>query len=509
MASRTSLAFVSLLFTCGCFSAAQGTPPPTDELYFPVGVALSSSREHLFVASSNFDLKYTGGVVQSLDLRIIRDDLVPEALGERGEPCGKLGERSVVARYNAPLRCEPAALAGDERAPSLITSSVKIGAFATDVIFRERPTDAGAGRGRGDGRLFVPVRGDATLHWLDADGEGKLECGQDANGGRCSDRYRAGDDPDIENTRDVRMPPEPFSIDATPNGEAVVVTHQTEGAASLFVNEWSDRGPHLEFVERDLPTRAVAVSALPVPKAAEPLMGEGLYAPGFLLTFRDSAEVRLLRYYRDRSEGQASNPARPFLDDLGSSTISTNSLGYDSRGLAVADAERRACEAKCGDDAACLLSCARDVPVTVYVTNRSPNSLILGRTRPGEGSVPTDELPFFYDMLPLPFGASRVIVGDVLDTQGRAVPRVFVVCFDQRKVAIIDPATRQIEKFVDTGRGPYALAIDVKADAYGFAYLAHFTDSWIGVMDLDQRRPATYGTLVLGIGQPQKPRGSE
>jgi hypothetical protein len=40
------------------------------------------------------------------------------------------------------------------------------------------------------------------------------------------------------------------------------------------------------------------------------------------------------------------------------------------------------------------------------------------------------------------------------------------------------------------------------------AYVAHFTDSYLGVIDLDQRN-STYGTMLATIGRPSAPRASK
>jgi DNA-binding beta-propeller fold protein YncE len=83
---------------------------------------------------------------------------------------------------------------------------------------------------------------------------------------------------------------------------------------------------------------------------------------------------------------------------------------------------------------------------------------------------------------------------------------VFVVCFDSRRIFVYDPKRRMIEAVISTGRGPYALAID---DARGLGYVAHFTDSYLGVISLDQRFPQTYATIVASIGTPSPPRSSK
>jgi hypothetical protein len=112
-------------------------------------------------------------------------------------------------------------------------------------------------------------------------------------------------------------------------------------------------------------------------------------------------------------------------------------------------------------------------------------------------------------------GPSRVFVGYVINRNGDLERRVFVICFDSRRIFIYDPVERRFETQVITGRGPHAFALDVNLDrhdetnTYAYAYVGHFTDSYIGVIDLDQRHSSTYGTIVLSIGQRTAPRASK
>jgi hypothetical protein len=194
-------------------------------------------------------------------------------------------------------------------------------------------------------------------------------------------------------------------------------------------------------------------------------------------------------------------------------TIGANSGSFDSRGVGLDASERRACEASCPTASwearlPCLKECAA-VQLGVYVGNRTPNSLLVGTTQPNASVTSSDDLPRFYDSIPMPIGVSRVVVGNVIDLDGQPRRRVFVISFDQRRVGIYDPEMRTVEKWVETGRGPHALVIDEDPQGtYAWGYLAHFTDSYLGVMDLD-RRHAGYGQIVLTVGVAAPPRASK
>jgi DNA-binding beta-propeller fold protein YncE len=139
------------------------------------------------------------------------------------------------------------------------------------------------------------------------------------------------------------------------------------------------------------------------------------------------------------------------------------------------------------------------VPLDVYVANRAPATLLIGRTRPPQ------EYPYFYQTVPLTTGPSRVVVGHI-DTPNGEETRVFVVCFDSRRVFVYDPQRARIETEILTGRGPHSVVVDQQRK---LLYVGHFTDSYIGVYSLDLEFPETYGTMLGTLGSPKTPRTSK
>jgi hypothetical protein len=478
---------VPCVLLSGCFGPGEGVEVPQDEIYFPVGLALDRSAKHLLVVDSDFDLQYNGGAVQSFDLDALGGKLYDA--NSPDDPCGAQGDRSDSDRLLFPGRCNPI----DPTDRKLLIDHVKIGAFATDAVLRAKTDEAGAPQ-----RLFVPVRGDSTLHWLEIGGDGKIECGQQSAGGACDSEHRAGDDPK-DNTRDITLNAEPFGVDATQHGERIVVTNQTTGTASLFVNDWVS-APKLKFAlsSSSIPQRPIGIVAVPPPlvaidpqQPAPPPVGDT-----FMMTFRNSAQVRLVRYAPD----VASSPLRDYLVDGGGVAIDANSVGSDSRGIALDSLARRKAEQRCASDDAVCLNAAALVPLDVYVANRAPATLLIGRTRPPQ------EYPYFFQTVPLTTGPSRVVVGDVLTPSGDLETRVFAICFDSRRIFVYDPQRSRVEAEILTGRGPHAVAVDT---ARKRLYVGHFTDSYIGVYSLDLAVPATYGTMLGTLGTPKSPRSSK
>lgn len=525
----------------GCYSAADGTAPPPKALYYPVGLAVSQSGNALYVANSDFDLQWNGGTLQVYDLASIRADVLtsmtnPDALGAklvRG-PTGTGANCAVEPPLYKPDQSGQRQPLGETCAPPVhsepyVRDSAIIGAFATDLQLSNDKK-----------RIYVPVRGNASLTWADVSNELAIDCGVRVDG-RCDAAHLAGvNATEKGNTRNLTMPGEPFAMaQSLPNGlpgepDAIVVTHQADTKASLFaarVDTGDQRtdAPALQFVLDGLPAGGIGLAAVPHdPDAFADCEGTGLSAsppPAFLMTSRAVAEVSLLRYYSDKG----SNPLyRPFLTKEGAFPLLVNSSGVDSRGIAIDDTPRRACKAAASTCEE-RRRCAR-LPARVFIANRSPGSILLGEVGEnslgGQGSYDPDLLSVFGNV-PLTQGPSRVYLAPVVDAEGRYALRVFVVCFDSRMIFVYDPEARAVENIIRVGAGPFAMAFDPfdwdavarHAEApkavgglrpYSFAYVASFTNSFVQVIDLDSSRQdrTTFERVVFTLGLPTAPKGS-
>ncbi|MEQ9319580.1 MAG: hypothetical protein RIF41_10505, partial [Polyangiaceae bacterium] len=528
------VAGLGLSLTAGsCFFWAEGREPPVDRLYFPTGVLASPGGSTLYVANSDFDLRYSGGTLMALNLPEMRARVrgIVDGLGagqSTAEICGAAGPNT--DEWLNPGPCGPIGL------EPFIERVVFIGAFASGLLLTHEPNGDRA-------RLFAPVRGDPSITYFDVTDDRDvtpnagnldftLECGQaetytsgteGSSALFCSGDYRLGQDPD-RNLRGLQLPADPVGLAANPSGEAIVIAHQTQGTASLVVNDWATR-PELAYFVPNLAAGPTEVAAVPEPAfvalAREQALAEGrpfIYRSGYAITFRGTPELDLLRYIPD----SGSVPPRPFIQRELAVGVFTTASGFDSRGVAIIDTERRACEESCGgvaDALACLTACAENIPLKIYMANRSPASLLVGDMRMIVNRAVDDagveqitsatEDAFFFDSVPLDFGASRVEVGQIVDKSGELVERIFAVAFDTRRVFVFDPFTHQMEAVIRTGRGPHDIGFDVgvddNGDPYAYLYVGHFTDSYLGVVDLDQRRPATFGSMVATIGDPEPP----
>lgn len=521
-AASLALALGLPLGATGCFFGAEGREPPRDRLYFPTGVVASPGATTLYVANSDFDLRYSGGSLMALDLGAMRETVLPILAGltanrPASEVCSEVGLLPNTSSWLNPGPCDAFPLA------RFVQEVAFIGAFTSGLLLTHEPEGSRA-------RLFASVRGDPSITYFDvADDRGgssdfSLDCGQGA-GSFCSPDHRLGQDPE-RNLRGLQLPADPVGLAATDDGEAIVAAHQTQGAASLVTNDWSGR-PELSYFVSNLSDGPTEVAAIPEPAfvalARQDAQDGGrpfIYRSGFAVTFRYSAEMNVLRYVPD----SGSVPPRPFIQRESAVGVFTSASNFDSRGVAIVDAERDACEQSCegvADALSCLTACAESVPVRIFMANRTPASLLVGEVRvivnravDDEGveqiTSATEDV-FFYDAIPLDFGASRVEVGPIIDESGERVERVFAIAFDTRRIFVFDPFEHRMEAVIRTGRGPHDVGFDVGVDAdtgepFGFLYVGHFTDSYLGVVDLDQRRPGTFGNMFASIGIPAEPQ---
>jgi hypothetical protein len=529
----------------GCYDTGDGSAPPLDQFYFPVGLKVSHGGNVLYAANSDFDLQFNGGTLQSYDLRAIRaavlDEIahLPPGCPDNPPVFAPTGGRQPLGETCAPPH--------DSR--TFFRDSAVIGAFATDLLLSKPPAELNDRDVVADAtgkvpftetstdRLFMPVRGNATLTWADVvrDIPGddnpdlaafRLQCGQGADR-RCDARHQAGEDANEPgNTRNITLPGEPFGAAISEDGKSLVMTHQNEPKTTLFSTGLSriapTTDPAIQFVVEQVPVGGVGIAAVPHPRAA--FDGTPPHA-AFLETSRAIPEITLIRRYPDEVGGVGPSVNRPFLDVEAAFPITVSAGGNDSRGIAIDDTPRLRCKAQGGPEKACARK-----PARAFIVNRAPPMLLVGEVGREEldGTYDPDRLtleagPSLYA------GASQVFLAPIVNSAGLFELRAFIVCYDASVVIVYDPDARVVEQIIRVAPGPFAMAFDpfdlekVATHApvtpgpndpaakrpYRFGYLASFTQSFVQVIDLDnQASPGTYERVVFTLGRPTNPKGT-
>lgn len=507
-----------------CYSTGNGSSPPLDSLYFPVGLAVSHGGNVLYALNSDFDLQYNGGTLQSYDLRLIRkhalltienpfDPALPLVRPAPTLPDGRTptctdGElidlRPDGTKLPLGQTCAP-----PMRASHYVRDAAVIGAFGTDLQL-SLDTKAlvppvgltGPAPARAQDRLFAPLRGSASILWADvahdvverppsdaftdasqrdaalaAFAPFRIDCGARVEG-RCDGRHAAGTNPDVEpkNSRGLTLPGEPFGLAQSDDGSSLVVTHQNDTKATLLSTGLSfDSGsdatrisaPSVQFVVDNLRTGGVGVANVPYdPDGFTPTTRP---RPAYLETSRAVAELSLLRHYTDESGGTSSSLNRPFLARERAYPLAASAGGTDSRGIALDPTPRFACKSRVrpADPAAVPPRTAQDVARDVTACARKPLRVFLTNRTP-----------------------AALLVGEL----GSDVGAASTEAYDPEKLTFFDsvpltagPSKVFLAPIVD-GEGRYALRV----------FVVCFDASTVFVVDPDTRR--LDGVIRVGAG---------
>ncbi|MBL8601127.1 MAG: hypothetical protein JNK72_04305 [Myxococcales bacterium] len=419
----------------GCPSN-DGQDPPNDQFYRPIAAAIGGDGNWLFVANSNFDLRYNGGTVVAVDLARVRARAVEAAAGQPGNNCRPDATRSgaVVCPSGDFIRAE-------------VTR--KINPFAVDLAYAQYPNHQ---------RLYVVVRGDGSLTWFDVDNAGSLNCGASAAGGACDDAHRVGVDP-AQSPAGVRLPPDPSALAVDPARGWVVVTHQNVdpnlARASLFRDTAALAGatasarPVMLNTVGNLALGLSGVALLPRGDASDPTRST------FVSTSRAAATLTFLQAYPGNA---ALADGQPFLYQSAAVPLVGLSTGANNRSVAF--------DPTPGANRA-------------FVVSRAPEALLVVRLDPAN---PTQVV--INDAIPIPAGPSRLTV-ERDTSSGRTL--VYVASYDARRLSVVDPDAHRVIAQEFTNRGPHTVLRDPRAP---FLYVLDFLDDSLEVIDL---RPTVDG----------------
>ena len=123
----------------------------------------------------------------------------------------------------------------------------------------------------------------------------------------------------------------------------------------------------------------------------------------------------------------------------------------------------------------------------LFVSYRSPASLAVIDVSQDDSINPTDRL-----LAKVPIGS---LPGDLKVARpfGGIPELVYISCFNDDRIDVVDPRAGAVVTSIPTGRGPFGLALidtlDGTGDGMRRLYVTHFNEHTVGVIDLDPASP--------------------
>ncbi len=439
--------YLLLLLSFGCTASGDKVRPDPGRFYFPSAQALSLDgvgQRVLFVVSANADLRFDSGVVAAVDLgevdRTIDDWTMATPVMRDGCNIDPISRRAIECDERAFIAGQ-GALAGD---------AARIGNFGTDVGVQALDN--------GSQRLFLAVRGDPSLTWVDYDPTSRsLSCSAETGFDRCDEPHRLSR---LLDDKKLPFTDEPFSVHVDGENGYVLMSHLSAGVVTL-ASAPRDGAP---------PVLSDAVSNLfPTPSFSGQVGALGIAG-------RTPGQPGNLIYVTSRT-----HPTVPTLvvSDLGG-------LLRLSQGPVFTLARLRGS------------SNARDIVFRedgnrAFILNRDPPALHVIDTSLDESGTPKNDLVRAISLCTQP---ARLAVGTV---GGRE--RVYVSCFDVGEVWVIDPDAGERIAFTLVGRGPNAVTL-VDFEGTPRLIVGNVLEDTLSILDLTPGSDFENGVIMkLGISR--------
>jgi len=479
---RTNCILVAALAaaTVGCFGQS-GIEPPVNRIFLPTTVSTSGDGRWLYVVNSNADLRYNAGTVIAVDLTTLSDDRkkpVTACAAYDFLPEGAPSRFCCSDVFDSRVRnC-------DERPYIRGDNTVGIGSFGSGIV-SQKFTRAGAQFER----LFVTVRGDPSVTFIDANQMGNLQpevgprfsCNgtteaprPSGRGELCSDGFKIESavlSPVGEPPTKVLLPQEPFSLGLDLARSLMYVGHTSGGVSLLDVCNPESRRPQLlstnDFVFAD--GGRLGVNGIALSDSADP------NAPVYSISSRNTV-IGENFLSQPVASGCAGSPNLQLVATRGFQVSSFLPRNSDLRGLIMQEKKSRAF----------LLHRTTDSDNGASASAISKISL--SRNAAGETE--------FVATAAVEVGAGPMSMQ--LHDAGRG-EQLYVPCFESGQVYVVDPETVELTAIIDIGRGPSAIAFSPTDP--NVAFVAGFADNNVSVIDLDPASPTQY-RVVQRIGFP-------
>ena len=533
----------------GCSDPNTGIDPPIGNLFFPQGLMLDprtppgEAARYLIVSNGNNDLSFNGGSVTVIDLEGFFDAWSDRNDGDQGAEgdartytpfpyCEGAGERCVLdvgSPTSDDFPCRrlgllPQVVECDEG--PFVVDGVRMGDFSTHIDASIEPS--------GDARLWIPVRGDPSITYVDMLGDWPappdLDCGQERSGGEARDEGRCTAEHRLTNLRNdeslTELPREPFNVHVSENGDYRYAFVAHSAGASLTVVDLDgllggDGRPAIVDISNVFAPTFGSVASGGFGLETRPCGACGSAeddTPGFNVPGSTQDCSRPLVYSSLRFQLLASSFTVSGIDaeDLPDGALERNSC-EDDQGNYVG--QFCASPDEVGD--ACAVICEPQVrnplrfPVggvdplaggfsealgDVHFGDSCGDELFVLQTNPGALLRMDTSLE---DGEPLDIPAGRPIEVCDQPTRFQVWPErglAFVSCFQAAYVYIIDLRAEQVVDTVITGTGPHDVVFD---EVREMLYVANLLEGSVSVIDISRDRPTRFKEIArIGLQEP-------
>lgn len=505
----------------GCNFGQSGIAPPTNRVFLPAGIAADRDDNFVYVVNSNSDLRFNAGTVVAVDLA--RAALVRScALNQDQDACHDVQNPALLSPR---LVCDKTRFSRTEpvedtyccfdlldsnilncNEPQFIQSdaTIQIGSFGGAIQlqrYQRAPQDPTSEVVR---RLFVAVRAEPSITYADATvaltdttnqnsprkvsmrctGSSKQDGSVPPINAFCDDNWRVRRH-DGDTLGALDLPEEPHVLSYDNDLQALYIGHLTVvansqvqggGVSSLDLCNPQDESSQVHFAglaqQTFLPnTLSQAVAALSPGDPSNP--GTRIYA-----TARYSTAISGLGL-RPQSDATCANPLRDLTLVPAESFYASAFLpnGADIRGILFSEDHTEAFVLHRNDaDTAAN-------PAAIEVIDRRP----LADGTPANTPI---------DVLEVCGGPTAMQMHDVGRGRGN---RIFVTCYDDGQIYVVDPNAVVVTSIIDVGAGPTSLVFSPLDPSVG--YVASFANSHLSVIDFAPGSP-TENQVVMRIGLP-------
>lgn len=485
------LSVVGFVFS-GCGFGESGITPPSDRLFLPTGMAADPDTDFLYVVNSNSDLRYNAGTLIAVDLTKVLASV--ERYSDRTSyplpSCGKTRfsrEEKVAANYCCRDVIDTTTVNCHERQFIQEAATVQIGSFGGSVVLQPFEKNGVSMR-----RLYMAVRAEPSITYADV----RLQSGQVSircTGSRtdetvqpahafCDDNWRIRR-PAGATVGSFVLSEEPHRLLLDSSQSALYIGHLTVTANNMLEGGGIST---IDVCHPELPTspRFAGQARIVFPDKNSQSVGALSLSPegpiNVFATARYSPEISGLVF----RSGQSACPAD-------ASEVVPRELS-----LVPSEYFLSAAFLPAGTDVRGILF--SDDNLTAYILHRdapdlisNPSALVaIDRRIREDGSRSNQPI----GILKVCNGPSEMVAHDA--GYGK---RLYVTCYDDAQIYVIDPHAWRVEAIIDVGRSPASLVFLPLHPTV--AVVASFTGNHLSVIDLDWASPTRH-RVVHRIGLP-------